>query len=44
MPPDEHVDLKMVGKEITYEKFIEWMRLVKMQEEKVEVLLLRFKL
>ncbi|XP_049989778.1 serpin B6-like, partial [Alexandromys fortis] len=44
MLPDEHVDLKTVEKEITYEKFIEWTRLDKMQEQKVEVFLPRFKL
>ena len=31
-------------KEITYEKFIEWTRLDKMDEEEVEVFLPRFKL
>ncbi|XP_038189477.1 serpin B6-like [Arvicola amphibius] len=44
MLPDEHVELKTVEKEITYEKFIEWMRLDKMQEQKVEVFLPRFTL
>ncbi|XP_075826055.1 serpin B6-like isoform X2 [Microtus pennsylvanicus] len=44
MLPDEHVELKTVEKEITYEKFIEWTRLDKMQEQKVEVFLPRFKL
>ncbi|KAM7324945.1 hypothetical protein ACRRTK_015198 [Alexandromys fortis] len=44
MLPDEHIDLRMVEKEITYEKFIEWTRLDKMQEQKVEVFLPRFKL
>ncbi|XP_036044536.1 LOW QUALITY PROTEIN: serpin B6-like [Onychomys torridus] len=44
MLPDEHVELRMVEKEITYEKFIEWTRLDKMDEGEVEVLLLRFKL
>ncbi|KAK7802291.1 hypothetical protein U0070_012813 [Myodes glareolus] len=44
MLPDEHVELSTVEKEITYEKFIEWTRLDKMQEQKVEVFLPRFKL
>ncbi|XP_038189473.1 serpin B6-like [Arvicola amphibius] len=44
MLPDEHIDLRKVEKEITYEKFIEWMRLDKMQEQKVEVFLPRFTL
>ncbi|KAL6035425.1 hypothetical protein STEG23_001170 [Scotinomys teguina] len=44
MLPDEHVELRMVEKEITYEKFIEWTRLDKMDEEEVEVFLPRFKL
>ncbi|KAH0506793.1 Serpin B6 [Microtus ochrogaster] len=44
MLPDEHVELKTVEKEITYEKFIEWTRLDKMDEEEVEVFLPRFKL
>ncbi|XP_041488749.1 serpin B6-like [Microtus oregoni] len=44
MLPDEHVELSTVEKEITYEKFIEWTRLDKMQKQKVEVFLPRFKL
>ncbi|XP_075826068.1 serpin B6-like isoform X4 [Microtus pennsylvanicus] len=44
MLPDENVELKTVEKEITYEKFIEWTRLDKMDEEEVEVFLPRFKL
>lgn len=44
MLPDEHVELKTVENELTYEKFIEWTRLDKMDEEEVEVFLPRFKL
>lgn len=44
MLPDEHVELSTVEKEITYEKFIEWTRLDKMDEEEVEVFLPKFKL
>ncbi|XP_028737171.1 serpin B6 isoform X3 [Peromyscus leucopus] len=44
MLPDEHVELRTVEKEITYEKFIEWTRLDKMDKEEVEVFLPRFKL
>ncbi|XP_012966033.2 serpin B6-like [Mesocricetus auratus] len=44
MLPDKHIDLRMVEKEITYEKFTEWTRLDKMDEEEVEVFLPRFKL
>ncbi|XP_028618997.1 serpin B6 isoform X4 [Grammomys surdaster] len=44
MLPDEHVELKTVEKEITYEKFIEWTNLDKMDEEEVEVFLPKFKL
>ncbi|KAK7824769.1 hypothetical protein U0070_020276, partial [Myodes glareolus] len=44
MLPDEHVELKTVEKEITYEKFTEWTRLDMMDEEEVEVFLPRFKL
>ncbi|MEJ1284665.1 serine (or cysteine) peptidase inhibitor clade B member 6a [Cricetulus griseus] len=44
MLPDEHIDLRTVENEITYEKFMEWTRLDKMDEEKVEVFLPRFKL
>lgn len=44
MLPDEQVELRTVEKEITYEKFIEWTRLDKMDDEEVEVFLPRFKL
>uniref|UniRef100_A0A8D2CNW1 Serpin B6 n=2 Tax=Sciurus vulgaris TaxID=55149 RepID=A0A8D2CNW1_SCIVU len=44
MLPDEHIDLKTVEKELTYEKYIEWTRPDKMDEEEVEVFLPRFKL
>uniref|UniRef100_A0A8C6H424 Serine (or cysteine) peptidase inhibitor, clade B, member 6b n=1 Tax=Mus spicilegus TaxID=10103 RepID=A0A8C6H424_MUSSI len=44
MLPDEHIELSMVEKEITYKKFIEWTRLDKMEEEEVEVFLPKFKL
>ncbi|NP_001166516.1 serpin B6 [Cavia porcellus] len=44
MLPDEDIDLKTVEKEITYEKFVEWTRPDKMDEEEVEVYLPRFKL
>ncbi|KAL1785114.1 hypothetical protein HispidOSU_028043 [Sigmodon hispidus] len=44
MLPDKHGDLRMVEKEITYEKFIEWTRPEKMDEEEVEVFFPRFKL
>lgn len=44
MLPDEHVELRTVEKEITYEKFMEWTRLDKMDKEEVEVFLPRFKL
>ncbi|CAH6803018.1 serpin B6 [Phodopus roborovskii] len=44
MLPDEHVDLRMVEKEITYEKFIEWTSPDKMDETKMQVFLPRFKL
>nr|BAE42644.1 unnamed protein product [Mus musculus] len=44
MLPDEHIELSMVEKEITYKKFIEWTRLEKMEEEEVEVFLPKFKL
>nr|XP_058934558.1 LOW QUALITY PROTEIN: serpin B6-like [Kogia breviceps] len=44
MLPDENTDLKMVKKELAYEKFIEWMRPYLMEEEEVEVSLPRFKL
>ncbi|XP_004847833.1 serpin B6 [Heterocephalus glaber] len=44
MLPDEHIDLKTVEKEITYEKFVEWTTPDKMDQEEVEVFLPRFKL
>ncbi|XP_023567903.1 serpin B6 isoform X2 [Octodon degus] len=44
MLPDEHVDLKTVEKEITYEKFVEWTNPDKMDKEEVDVYLPRFKL
>uniref|UniRef100_F7EUC3 Serpin B6 n=1 Tax=Rattus norvegicus TaxID=10116 RepID=F7EUC3_RAT len=44
MLPDEHIELKTVEKELTYEKFIEWTRLDMLDEEEVEVFLPRFKL
>lgn len=44
MLPDEHIDLKTVEKEITYEKFVEWTKPDKMNQEEVEVFLPRFKL
>ncbi|XP_005398965.1 PREDICTED: serpin B6 [Chinchilla lanigera] len=44
MLPDEHIDLKTVEKEITYEKFVEWTNPDKMDKEEVEVYLPRFKL
>ncbi|XP_021513441.1 serpin B6-like [Meriones unguiculatus] len=44
MLPDEHVELRTVEKEITYEKFIEWTRLDRMDKEQVVVFLPRFKL
>ncbi|XP_037061490.1 serpin B6-like [Peromyscus leucopus] len=44
MLPHERVELRTVEKEITYEKFIEWTRLDKMDKEEVEVFLPRFKL
>ncbi|XP_034366626.2 serpin B6-like [Arvicanthis niloticus] len=44
MLPDEYVELRMVENQITYKKLIEWTRLVKMEEEEVEVFLPRFKL
>ncbi|XP_031215326.1 serpin B6 isoform X1 [Mastomys coucha] len=44
MLPDEHIELKTVEKEITYEKFIEWTSLDKMDREEVEVFLPKFKL
>ncbi|KAM5167148.1 serpin B6-like [Callospermophilus lateralis] len=44
MLPDEHIDLKTVEKELTYEKYIEWTSPDLMDEEEVEVFLPRFKL
>nr|XP_026237445.1 serpin B6-like [Urocitellus parryii] len=44
MLPDEHIDLKTVEKELTYEKYIEWTNPDMMDEEEVEVFLPRFKL
>ncbi|KAM4834957.1 uncharacterized protein RHO17_023523 [Thomomys bottae] len=44
MLPDEHIDLKTVEQEITYEKFVEWTTLDKMDEEEMEVSIPRFKL
>ncbi|KAG3288783.1 serpin B6-like, transcript variant X1 [Ictidomys tridecemlineatus] len=44
MLPDEHIDLKTVEKELTYEKYIEWTGPDLMDEEEVEVFLPRFKL
>lgn len=41
---DEYVELSIVEKEVIYEKFIEWIRLDKMDEEEVEVFFLKFKL
>ncbi|XP_076713973.1 serpin B6-like isoform X1 [Callospermophilus lateralis] len=44
MLPDEHIDLKTVEKELTYEKYIEWTSPDLMDEEEVEVFLPRIKL
>ncbi|VTJ67912.1 Hypothetical predicted protein [Marmota monax] len=44
MLPDEHIDLKTVEKELTYEKYIEWTSPDKMYKKQVEVFLPRFKL
>ncbi|XP_028619104.1 serpin B6-like [Grammomys surdaster] len=44
MLPDEHVELSMLKKKMTYEKFVEWTSLDKVNEEEVEVFLPRFKL
>ncbi|XP_077876569.1 serpin B6 isoform X1 [Ictidomys tridecemlineatus] len=44
MLPDEHIDLKTVEKELTYEKYIEWTSPDKMYKKEVEVFLPRFKL
>ncbi|XP_029421028.1 serpin B6 [Nannospalax galili] len=42
--PDEHMDLRTVEKELTYENFMEWTRLDKMDEKELKVFLPRFKL
>nr|KAF6379059.1 hypothetical protein mMyoMyo1_009917 [Myotis myotis] len=42
MLPDEYVDLETVEKQLTYEKFVEWIRPDMMDEEEVEVCLPRF--
>ncbi|XP_020036037.2 serpin B6-like [Castor canadensis] len=44
MLPDEDTDLKMVEKELSYEKLIEWTRPEKLYKREVEVFLPRFKL
>lgn len=44
MLPDEHIDLKTVEKELTYEKFVEWIRPDMMDENEVDVYLPRFRL
>uniref|UniRef100_G1SQK1 Serpin B6 n=1 Tax=Oryctolagus cuniculus TaxID=9986 RepID=G1SQK1_RABIT len=44
MLPDEHIDLKTVEKELTYENFVEWTKPDMMDEEEVDVYLPRFKL
>ncbi|KAM4816357.1 serpin B6-like [Urocitellus parryii] len=44
MLPDELIDLKMVEKELIYEKYIEWTSPDKMDKVEVEVFLPRFKL
>ncbi|XP_026367169.2 serpin B6 isoform X3 [Ursus arctos] len=44
MLPDENTDLRMVERELTYEKFTEWTRPDMMDEEEAEVFLPRFKL
>ncbi|XP_004596547.2 serpin B6 isoform X2 [Ochotona princeps] len=44
MLPDEHMDLKEVEKELTYERFVEWTKSDRMDEEEVDVYLPRFKL
>ncbi|XP_049620958.1 serpin B6-like [Suncus etruscus] len=44
MLPDEDRDLKTVESALTYEKFKEWTQMDMMDDEKVEVLLPRFKL
>ncbi|XP_052012774.1 serpin B6 isoform X1 [Apodemus sylvaticus] len=44
MLPDEHIELSMVEKKITYKKFGEWTRLDRMKGVKVVVFLPRFKL
>ncbi|KAM5298737.1 serpin B6-like [Ctenodactylus gundi] len=44
MLPEEHIELKTVEQEITYEKFTEWTMPDSMDDEEIEVLLPRFKL
>ncbi|GAB1298065.1 Serine (or cysteine) peptidase inhibitor, clade B, member 6e [Apodemus speciosus] len=44
MLPDEHVELRMVENQITYQKLIEWTKLIKMEEKEVELYLPRFKM
>ncbi|XP_021071655.1 serpin B6-like [Mus pahari] len=44
MLPDEHVELSAVENQLSYKKLIQWTRLVKVNEEEVEVFLPRFKL
>ncbi|XP_031214790.1 serpin B6-like isoform X2 [Mastomys coucha] len=44
MLPDEYVELRTVESQITYEKLIQWTRLVKTEEEEVEFFLPKFKL
>ncbi|XP_074135102.1 serpin B6-like [Sminthopsis crassicaudata] len=42
--PDEKIDLKMLGKELTSEKLINWLNPERMKKTEVEVFLPRFKL
>ncbi|KAM6185424.1 serpin B6-like [Rhynchocyon petersi] len=44
MLPDEKVELRTVEKEITYEKFMDWINPEMMDEEEVQVYLPKFKL
>lgn len=44
MLPDENIDMGTLEKELTSEKFIEWMRPEMMDKQEVEVFLPRFKL
>ncbi|XP_011829565.1 PREDICTED: serpin B6-like [Mandrillus leucophaeus] len=44
MLPDENTDLKMVEKELSYERLIEWTKPDNMHEREMEVFLPRFKL